>query len=48
MVSVAANADLYFKRWIIGAEFRMPVYANMSSGLLNPGPQLMSQVMFTF
>jgi hypothetical protein len=48
MVSASAGADLYVKRWVIGAEFKMPVYAQMSSGLLNPGPQLMSQLMFLF
>jgi hypothetical protein len=48
MVSASASADLYIKRWVVGAEFRMPFYAEMSSGLLNPGPQLMSQLMFTF
>ncbi len=48
MISGALAADLYLKRWVVGAEFRMPIYANMSSGLLNPGPQIMSQLMYTF
>jgi hypothetical protein len=48
MVSASASADVYFKRWSIGAELKLPVYTQMSQGLLNPGPQLMSQLMFMF
>jgi hypothetical protein len=48
MISASAGADLYINRLVVGAEFRMPIYAEMSAGLLNPGPQLMSQVMFIF
>jgi len=48
MLSGSTSFDFYLKRWVLGAEFRMPIYNQLSGGLLNPGPQLMSQVLFMF
>lgn len=48
MVSALASADIYTKRFALGVELKAPFYAQMSAGLLSPGPQLMTQFMYMF
>lgn len=48
IIKATASIDLYMKRWAIGTEFKVPLYANMSGGALKPSPQIMSQLMFMF
>jgi hypothetical protein len=43
-----ASADLYVKRWAFGVEVKVPVYSQSAGGLVHPGLQVSSQVLFMF
>jgi hypothetical protein len=48
LLSVTASADVYMPKWAIGLDFKIPLYAHMGGGLVNPGLQVSSQIMFMF
>jgi len=48
VLNLQASADVYIKKWAIGVDCRIPVFSQLGGGLIQPGLQLSSQILFMF
>ncbi len=47
-LNLGVSTDVYIKKWALGIDCRIPVFAQLGGGLIQPGVQLTSQILFMF
>lgn len=47
-LNLNASADVYVKKWVIGFDLRVSVFSKMGGGLIQPGLQLSTQILYMF